>query len=58
MLLSGVIQENREILFVIRAHPDEDRPGKESMETVAAWFETSGLRMNRRMWSLSLLPKR
>ena len=42
-LLSGVIQENREILFVIRAHPDEDRPGKESMETVAAWFETSGL---------------
>ena len=42
-LLSRVIQKTPEILFVIRAHPDEDRPGKESMETVAAWFETSGL---------------
>ena len=41
--LSRTIQEASEILFVIRAHPDEDRPGKESMETVAAWFESSGL---------------
>ena len=24
-------------LFVIRAHPDESRPGKESLETVAGW---------------------
>ena len=42
--LSRVIQETRETLFVIRAHPDENRPGKESMETVSTWFETSGLR--------------
>jgi len=42
--LSRVIQETPETLFVIRAHPDEDRPGKESAETVAAWFESSGLR--------------
>jgi hypothetical protein len=26
-----------ETLFVIRAHPDESRPGKESLETVSAW---------------------
>jgi hypothetical protein len=26
-----------ETLFVIRAHPDESRPGKESLETVAGW---------------------
>jgi hypothetical protein len=31
-------------LFVIRAHPDEDRPGKESQQSVAAWFGRSGLR--------------
>lgn len=43
-LLGKVIQETPETLFVIRAHPDEDRPGKESMETVAAWFASSGLR--------------
>ena len=27
-------------LFVIRAHPDETRPGKESQETVARWVAT------------------
>ncbi|GMR11354.1 MAG: hypothetical protein BMS9Abin28_2184 [Anaerolineae bacterium] len=32
-----------ETLFVIRAHPDENRPGKESRQTVADWFESSGL---------------
>jgi len=31
-------------LFVIRAHPDEDRPGKESQQSVAAWYDRSGLR--------------
>jgi hypothetical protein len=30
-----------ETLFVIRAHPDEDRPGKESMETVQDWVATN-----------------
>jgi len=31
------IQEKRDTLFIIRAHPDELREGKESRETVAAW---------------------
>ena len=30
-------QSHPETLFVIRAHPDETRPGKESQETVADW---------------------
>ncbi len=30
-----------ETLFVIRAHPDELRPGKESRETVAEWVSSS-----------------
>jgi hypothetical protein len=32
-----------ETLFVLRAHPDESRPGKASRETVAAWAERSGV---------------
>jgi hypothetical protein len=32
-----VIKRNPETLFVIRAHPDELRQGKESRESVAAW---------------------
>ena len=32
-----LIQENPETLFVIRAHPDEKRGGKESRESVSAW---------------------
>jgi hypothetical protein len=35
--LVTVIRENPEILFVIRAHPDESRAGKESRESVADW---------------------
>ena len=31
------IEAHPDSLFVIRAHPDEDRPGKESRESVAAW---------------------
>lgn len=30
---------HHETLFVIRAHPDESRPGKESLETVSSWVE-------------------
>ena len=33
------IQGHPETLFIIRAHPDELRPGKESAETVADWIE-------------------
>ncbi len=32
-----------DILFVVRAHPDESRPGKESRESVAGWVNQSGL---------------
>jgi len=41
--LQAEIERRPETLFVIRAHPDEDRPGKESRETVAAWVEERGL---------------
>jgi hypothetical protein len=30
-------RRHEETLFIIRAHPDESRPGKESVETVAGW---------------------
>jgi hypothetical protein len=33
-------RKNPETLFVIRAHPDETRPGKESQETVEEWVAT------------------
>ena len=35
-------QAHPEILFVLRAHPDECRPGKESRESVAQWVKQSG----------------
>ena len=41
--LGPVIRLNPDTLFVIRAHPDEDRSGKESQESVAAWYQESGL---------------
>jgi hypothetical protein len=34
-----LIREHPDTLFVLRAHPDENRPGKESHESVAAWVE-------------------
>lgn len=37
--LLRVISTHPETLFVIRAHPDEDRPGKASRESVAMWVE-------------------
>lgn len=40
--LSEVIRSHPEARFVIRAHPDEDRPGKASRETVADWIRASG----------------
>ncbi len=41
--LVGVVISRPETLFVIRAHPDEDRPGKASRESVADWFRRSPL---------------
>lgn len=32
-----IARKHSDTLFVIRAHPDETRPGKESLETVADW---------------------
>jgi hypothetical protein len=40
--LLAIIKKHPETLFVIRAHPDEKRPGKESRETVADWVHRSG----------------
>jgi hypothetical protein len=39
-----IARAHPETLFVIRAHPDEARPGKESRESVASWVEQSNAR--------------
>ncbi len=36
-----------ETLFILRAHPDEDRPGKRSRESVAEWVDTHQLRARK-----------
>jgi hypothetical protein len=41
--LRKVTSEHPETLFIIRAHPDENRPGKESNQSVANWVEASGV---------------
>ncbi len=41
--VGALTEDHPETLFVIRAHPDESRPGKESRQSVAEWFEGSGL---------------
>jgi len=41
--IKSQILEHPETLFVVRAHPDEDRPGKESEESVADWIRASNL---------------
>jgi hypothetical protein len=41
--LRAEIVHHPDTLFIIRAHPDEDRPGKASRETVASWLEESRL---------------
>jgi len=38
-----IIRVHPETLFVIRAHPDEMRPGKESRESVADWVKRHGV---------------
>jgi len=37
------IKNHPDTLFIIRAHPDEVRPGKESRESVAQWFKSKNL---------------
>jgi len=41
--LKAVIAAHTDKLFILRAHPDEDRPGKASQESVTDWFARSGL---------------
>ncbi|MBI9044552.1 MAG: hypothetical protein JEZ06_08705 [Anaerolineaceae bacterium] len=36
--LINIIKEFPNVFFVIRAHPDENRPGKESVESVFNWY--------------------
>ncbi len=40
--LSDVIRRHPDTQFVVRAHPDEDRPGKASRESVADWVQAAG----------------
>lgn len=35
--VARIIRSHPETLFVIRAHPDEERPGKTAVESVAGW---------------------
>jgi len=42
-MLKPIIQSHPETLFIIRAHPDEERPGKRSRETVKGWIADQGL---------------
>ncbi len=37
------IKAHPEIFFIIRAHPDEERPGKESLETVSEWIKAKNV---------------
>jgi hypothetical protein len=40
--LLNVIRAHPQTLFVLRAHPDESRPGKQALESVAGWVEKTG----------------
>ena len=41
--VSEMMRAHPETLFVLRAPPDEARPGKESQESVAAWVSQNGI---------------
>ena len=42
-MLKPIIQDHPQTLFFIRAHPDEERPGKRSRESVKVWITDQGL---------------
>ncbi len=42
-LVLEIIRLHPETFFVIRAHPDETRPGKESRDSVAGWVKKNGV---------------
>jgi hypothetical protein len=37
--VADIMRRHPDTLFILRAHPDETRPGKTSRESVAAWYE-------------------
>jgi len=41
--VARLIHNHRKTLFVIRAHPDEERPGKAAEESVAGWVQKNGI---------------
>ena len=41
--LLGLVEAHGDTLFIVRAHPDEDRPGKASRQSVADWARQHGL---------------
>ncbi len=43
--LLDVIRSHPATLFILRAHPDETRPGKASRESVAMWFECNAVNL-------------
>jgi hypothetical protein len=40
--IAAEIEVDPQTLYIIRAHPDEERPGKASRETVEAWLQERG----------------
>jgi hypothetical protein len=50
--LLEVSKAHPETFFVLRAHPDEARPGKSSRESVAMWFEQKAATLS----NLSFIP--
>lgn len=43
-LVLKLVKQNPETLFVLRAHPDEKRAGKQSLQSVSAWVEKNQAR--------------
>ena len=48
-----IIRNHPETLFVIRAHPDESRPGKASRESVADWIQKNRVNDEANVWFVS-----
>jgi hypothetical protein len=41
--LADLMSRHPETLFILRAHPDENRPGKQSRQSVAEWARQAGV---------------
>ena len=41
--VKDIIHDHPDTLFILRAHPDESRPGKASKESVADWVQRNGI---------------